>query len=264
MTTGMRQCPYCAEEIRVEAIKCRFCKESVPPGNTAPGKAADAAEQKQGSNKVAVGCLSIFIVFLFLYFVGTITSRTSSSSGNRTTATTPAPKTTPTPNRRAVYAKREDNIRAGAGTNFDVVRRTRTGERLEYRRKDGEWYQLAASGDQEQWVHESVVWTEAENNAALELGDWSWSTTAGGSYVEATGQVRNLTNQPLENVQATVSFFTSDGTFITSSDALIEYNPLMPGQTSPWRVLEQHNPQMQRARVEFKELFGGTISFRVR
>lgn len=36
MTTGMKQCPFCAEEIRVEAIKCRFCGESVSSPTAKP------------------------------------------------------------------------------------------------------------------------------------------------------------------------------------------------------------------------------------
>jgi len=40
-TQGTRQCPYCKEEIRADAIKCKHCKSSIPPdkpehGGTCP------------------------------------------------------------------------------------------------------------------------------------------------------------------------------------------------------------------------------------
>ena len=58
------------------------------------------------------------------------------------------------------------------------------------------------------------------------------------------------------------TFYGSDGGFVTSADALIDYNPILPGQTLPFKVMATHNPAMKTARVDFKELMGGSISFR--
>ena len=63
----------------------------------------------------------------------------------------------------------------------------------------------------------------------------------------------------LRNVVAVVSFYDARGNFITSDDALIDYNPILPGQASPFSVMATENPAMRTARVEFKELMGGTI-----
>ncbi len=94
----------------------------------------------------------------------------------------------------------------------------------------------------------------------LELVKYSWHTEYGYAILE--GQVRNISAQSLKNVAAVASFYDANDGFITSSDALIDYNPVLPGQTSPFKVMTTHNPAMNKAGVEFKELMGGTISFR--
>ena len=93
----------------------------------------------------------------------------------------------------------------------------------------------------------------------LELITWSWSNTAGGNHVEAKGQVKNISNQSLKNVQAVVSFYDKNGNFITSSSALIDFNPIIVGQTSPFSTIETYNPAMHTANIQFKYLMGGTI-----
>jgi len=98
----------------------------------------------------------------------------------------------------------------------------------------------------------------------LEVISFSWGGTETGHFAEAKGQVKNISGRRLENVEAVVTFNDKRGGFITSSDALIDYNPILPGQTSPFSVIETYNPAMRTgtAVVEFKFLMGGTIPTR--
>jgi hypothetical protein len=47
---------------------------------------------------------------------------------------------------------------------------------------------------------------------------------------------------------------------ITSNSSLITYNPVLAGQTSPFKVMKSHNPAMHSASVEFGYLTGGKIA----
>lgn len=96
----------------------------------------------------------------------------------------------------------------------------------------------------------------------LEVQSWSWSEEYG--YVTAEGQVKNVSTAALENVQVVVSIYTKDGTFITSADALLTYNPILPGQTSPFKAMTTANPAMKKANIAFKSLFGGEIAHTTR
>ncbi|MBK9526998.1 MAG: hypothetical protein IPO41_01435 [Acidobacteria bacterium] len=79
------------------------------------------------------------------------------------------------------------------------------------------------------------------------------------SFVTVEGQVQNISGASLEAVQAVVTHYDGNGSFVTSDSALIEYNPLLPGQTSPYKVLTRHNPAMKTFNVEFKHILGGEI-----
>jgi hypothetical protein len=83
-----------------------------------------------------------------------------------------------------------------------------------------------------------------------------------GNYFYVEGQVKNLTDKPLKNVAVVATWFDKEGTFITSDSALIDYNPLLPGQASPFKTITRGNPRMSKFSVEFKYLIGGTIPSR--
>jgi len=91
----------------------------------------------------------------------------------------------------------------------------------------------------------------------LELLSWGWSKEHG--YVTGEGQVKNISGKSLRNVQALATFYDSQGGFITTASAMIGYNPILAGQTSPFTVMETQNPAMKKASIEFKYLMGGTI-----
>ena len=96
----------------------------------------------------------------------------------------------------------------------------------------------------------------------LEIQSWKWSRLESVNYVEAVGQVKNLSSQNLKNVAAVLQVYDKDDQFINSETTLIEYNPLLPSQVSPFRVLMSWNPAMQHAELSFKDLLGGTIKSR--
>lgn len=102
--------------------------------------------------------------------------------------------------------------------------------------------------------------TQAPTGPMLELIKSHWYTEYG--YAIYEGQVKNISSQPLKNVEAVATFYDSNGQFITSSDALIDYNPILPGQISPFKVMKTENPAMKKASVEFKYLSGGSILYR--
>jgi len=94
-------------------------------------------------------------------------------------------------------------------------------------------------------------------NFDLELLTWRWSSEYG--YVTAEGQVRNNSGRKLERVQALVTWYDKNGDMITSEASLIEYDPILPEQKSPFKVMKRYNPAMKSATIEFKFMWGNRI-----
>lgn len=89
----------------------------------------------------------------------------------------------------------------------------------------------------------------------------SWSLGVEHGYAIVTGEIKNISDENLKNVEAVASFYTEDGTFISADSALIEYQTLLPGQTSPFKIMEDKNPLMHNVKIAFKTLFGDPIPY---
>ena len=100
----------------------------------------------------------------------------------------------------------------------------------------------------------------APDGPQLLLLDWNWHEESG--FAIAEGQVKNVSSENLESVEAVVTYYTADKKFITTDSAIIEFNPILPGQTSAFKVMGTANPAMSSANVDFKKLMGGTISWK--
>ncbi|OQC29659.1 MAG: hypothetical protein BWX70_01549 [Verrucomicrobia bacterium ADurb.Bin070] len=151
-------------------------------------------------------------------------------------------------------------------------------EQVEKERKEWDAEQAQARQEQAERAAEQARQRAAEQRAAeqarlegeraaakkrleeahLVLMDWRWSEEYG--YVTVEGQVGNISGRKLENVEAVARFFAEDGSFITSDSSIIEYNPLMPGQVSPFKVMDTHNPMMKKASVAFKLMWGPALT----
>lgn len=78
-------------------------------------------------------------------------------------------------------------------------------------------------------------------------------------FERCEGYVKNITSGALENVEVVITWGDANGTPYSTDDALIDYNPILPGQESPWSTIGTYNPALTRYRVGFKDLLGGTI-----
>lgn len=96
-------------------------------------------------------------------------------------------------------------------------------------------------------------------NGELPLELLSHHGTREYGYLIVEGQVRNATAEKLNGIEAVAEAYDASGQFVTSDSALVEYNPLMPGQTSPFKVMIRDNPLIKNYRVNFKEILGGIV-----
>lgn len=78
-------------------------------------------------------------------------------------------------------------------------------------------------------------------------------------YFIIEGEVKNISSESLKSVEAVGTTYTETGEFVKSSEALIEYDPILPGQTSPFKVMMTTNPAITKCNVGFKEFWGTTI-----
>jgi len=78
-------------------------------------------------------------------------------------------------------------------------------------------------------------------------------------YITVEGQVKNISGVNLESIEAVVQYYDDNDNFVKSDSALIDYNPILAGQTSPFSVITTDNPAIKRYSVTFKYLFGGTL-----
>lgn len=87
-------------------------------------------------------------------------------------------------------------------------------------------------------------------NADIHVLSWRWQNSF--SYAITEGEVRNNTRLKLELPRVNVEFRDKDGNFITSDYAFLEYRPLMPGQSSPFKIHTTWNPAMKTANLKFQ------------
>lgn len=79
------------------------------------------------------------------------------------------------------------------------------------------------------------------------------------TFITVSGEVKNISGASIKNVTSVVSYYTASGELVKTADALIEYNPVLAGQTSPFKVMTTDNPAITKYSVSFKYLMGGTI-----
>ncbi len=85
-------------------------------------------------------------------------------------------------------------------------------------------------------------------------------TKASRSYLQIDGIVRNVTSQSLQNVIAIALLCDDNGKFLFSDESRLSYNPIRPGQESPFKILIREDPKISGGAIRFKALNGGEIA----
>ena len=106
---------------------------------------------------------------------------------------------------------------------------------------------------------EKVKHQQRLENADILVKDWKCRTEYG--YTRTTGIIKNVSGRRLENVQVVSVYKTLEGAFVESSSSMIEYNPLMPGQSSPFRAIGARNPIIGSCEVSFKTIDGRRLDY---
>jgi len=109
-----------------------------------------------------------------------------------------------------------------------------------------------------------TVQTTINNNVeqAIKLETSAWACTKKRKYMYLEGEVKNISDKPIRNLMAIATFRGEDDIFIKSDNSLVDYNPLMPGQTSPFKVMSSDNPAIEKCRLSFKTMMGGKIRYK--
>ena len=73
------------------------------------------------------------------------------------------------------------------------------------------------------------------------------------------GEVKNISGTPMPDVTATATFYTKDGEVAATSQAITDFNPIFPRQTSSFKVQQPPLPGIVRAKVAFRYAKGRVI-----
>jgi hypothetical protein len=91
-----------------------------------------------------------------------------------------------------------------------------------------------------------------KGDKGLVVNSWNCTTERDSDYVTIRGEVKNASDSPIKGLEIVVTLRTADGTFVTSDDGMADYETILPGQTSPFKLLIGHNPAVRTADLSFK------------
>lgn len=81
MEDNTKRCPYCGEEIKATAIKCKHCGEFLEEVQTESSSTPEIQKSNTGKN-IAIGCACLFGVLMVMGIIGSFLPETETSNSN--------------------------------------------------------------------------------------------------------------------------------------------------------------------------------------
>ncbi|MEO7716307.1 MAG: FxLYD domain-containing protein [Capsulimonas sp.] len=80
------------------------------------------------------------------------------------------------------------------------------------------------------------------------------------TYCIVSGEVKNTSGESLKSVEAVTTYYDKNNNVVKTDSALIDFNPILPGQTSPYKTMSSDNPAIKTERTRFQEFGGAEIN----
>jgi hypothetical protein len=106
-----------------------------------------------------------------------------------------------------------------------------------------------------------TVPSRSDQPLSTQLHVLTFSCSKEHGYAHVRGEVRNLSSRPIEGLMAVGEFRQADGTLVKTAESMVDYNPLLPGQTSPFHALTSDNPAATKCHLAFKTFWGSRITY---
>jgi hypothetical protein len=105
----------------------------------------------------------------------------------------------------------------------------------------------------------AVAIAQSPPSAQIAILAVTCTNTAAGPEVQ--GEVKNLSDGPLGDVDLSAIFNSSSGSFVSTSQIPANFNPILPGQTSPVDGYGGANPEITSVTVTPSIMDGPELSF---
>jgi hypothetical protein len=78
---------------------------------------------------------------------------------------------------------------------------------------------------------------------------------------EFEGEIKNTSTRSIGHVAITATFFNKKGGFISNGETMINFQPILPGQISPFSGYGGSNPSINYVRIKVAKFEGRELSF---
>lgn len=120
--------------------------------------------------------------------------------------------------------------------------------------------EVAAAERAEEAKRREAARLEAEriaNRPPLKVHSWRCSNEHG--FVKVHGAVTNQSDRAINRLMVTAIYTTGNGDVVKTSDAMVDFQPLLPGQRSPFSTMTTDNPAIRSCNVTFRTMSGGEV-----